>query len=121
DADEITVGQAHFDSEAIKEINARSAKETSKTTTLIDEFFIVGSRLPKEREIARFDLTDGKNKFNAILDMSNDGPFSQDELMYFYNSGYPSKPIRLTIDIKTINNEIKQAYITEIHLPDQTD
>jgi len=117
DAHEATVGGVKFDRQGIIETNSRSAREARDSTTLIQDFKIIGFKRPEGSDIGRYTLTSSSGEISAILDMSEDGPFTKNQIEHFWIAGRDQKPITLTVEVKLIGDMVKQALISDIHIP----
>lgn len=121
DATEVTVAGATFDRQAILDINSRAAREAKDSMELTQEFKIIGFKRPEGSDIGRYTLASKSGEISAILDMSEDGPFTQEQIQHFWNAGLTQNPILLSVEAKLIGGAIKQALISDIHIPQEVD
>ena len=121
DAAAAHVAGSSFSRQEIIDINSRAARESRDSADLTQEFKIIGFKRPEGSDIGRYTLASKSGEISAILDMSTDGPFSQEQIQHFWNAGLSQSPIMLTVETKMVGGQIKQALISEIHLPKDND
>jgi len=117
DAHEATVGDVKFDRQRILDMNSRAARESRDISILIQNFKIIGFKRPEGSDIGRYTLASKSGEISAILDMSEDGPFTKNQIAHFWNAGLNQNPIMLTVEVRLIGDTIKQALISDIHVP----
>lgn len=117
DATEATVAGATFDRQAILDINSRASREARDSMELTQEFKIIGFKRPEGSDIGRYTLASKSGEISAILDMSEDGPFTQEQIQHFWNAGLTQHPITLSVEARLVGGAIKQALISDIHIP----
>ena len=117
DAAAAHVAGASFDRQEILDINSRASRETRDSIDLTQEFKIIGFKRPEGSDIGRYTLVSKSGEISAILDMSTDGPFTQEQIQHFWNAGLNQSAITLTVEAKIVGGQVKQALISEIHLP----
>ncbi|AWB32393.1 hypothetical protein [Orrella marina] len=114
DATEASIGNTVFSRPEILEINARSARESSDNLVLKQEFKIMGFRRVEGSDIAKFTLTSSAGEIPALLDMTEEGPFTKEQLKQFWSAAEYHTPIFLHVQTKAVGGQIKQAWISDI-------
>jgi hypothetical protein len=120
DATAAHIAGESFDRQDIIDINSRASREARDSIDLVQEFKIIGFKRPEGSDIGRYTLASRSGEISAILDMSTDGPFSEEQIQHFWKAGLSQSPILLTVEAKTVDGQIKQAFISEIYLPDDS-
>lgn len=121
DATEATVAGATFDRQAILDVNSRAARESRDSMELTEDFKIIGFKRPEGSDIGRYTLVSKSGEISAILDMSEDGPFTPEQIQHFWDAGLTQNPITLTVGAKLVGGAVKQALVSDIHIPQEVD
>ena len=114
DASAAYIAGSSFDRQAIIDINSRASRESRESAELTEDFKIIGFKRPEGSDIGRYTLASKSGEISAILDMSADGPFTQEQIQHFWNAGLSQSPITLTVETKMVGGQIKQALISDI-------
>jgi len=113
-----TYGVTSFDQDAIKEITARSARESTDRVTVTDLFMVTGHRRPPGADVARFSLSNRDGEISAIVDLSDAGPLSEEQQARFWEAVQEQKMIYLQVTVSSKGGVVKQAVIEDMPDPE---
>jgi len=118
DATSATYGFTSFDQDAIKEITARSARESTDRVTVTDSFLVTGHRRPPGADVARFSLSNRDGEMSAIVDLSDAGPLTEEQRARFWEAVQGQKMVHLQVTVSSKGGVVKQAVIEDMPDPD---
>ncbi|MBB1628942.1 hypothetical protein [Achromobacter sp. UMC71] len=114
-----SLGVVSFDQDAVKEIKARSARESTERDVVRDWFLVTGHRRPPGADMARFSLSNKSGELSAIVDLSEGGPLSAEQREKFWKAVQEQTMVYLQVIVSTKGGQVKQAIIDDMPDPEQ--